>query len=356
MATFSAAKSIEVLAYEDDVAHFFDSLSPKLTTSGALRADDPLKDVFDSRTASTIRGIVEAIPFTAHVHPDLEAFPTVLSDAVRDESLIISPHYAFCMAVLFVALREISDTRLATNPTWPLTSERKVHMKGAALIRELRRTASNMLMDLREFYSASNHCSPSYAMAGNVKDMPLRSNSVNWIITSPPYLTRIDYAVSTTPELALFDNALLLEYVRHQTTGAPVITKERKEQKREWGRLCNRILSEIKNHPTKAAESYYWKNIVQYFMDTERALEEIARVLSPGGKGLIVVQSSYFKDIEIPLGDIYIKMAQRKGLVASRVFREEVRGHMAHVNSKSSQYKKNKVYFEDVVLIKKALS
>jgi DNA modification methylase len=354
MATFSAAKSFEVLAYEDDIAHFFNSLSAQPKSAEPLREDDPLKEIFDLPTAALIRDIVEAIPFSAHAHQDVEAFPSMLLNAVRDESLIISPHYAFCMAVLFVALREISGTKLSANPTWLLTNEQKVHMAGPALVRELKRTARNMLMDLREFFSSSKHSKPSYAMAGNVKDMPLKSGSVDWIITSPPYLTRIDYAMSTTPELALFDNELLVGYVRHQTTGAPVITKEQKEQKQEWGPLCNRILNEIRNHPTKAAESYYWKNIVQYFMDTEGALNDIARVLRPGGRALIVVQSSYFKEIEIPLGDIYMEMAQNQGFIASRAFREEVKGHMAHVNTKSSQYKKNKVYFEDVVLVTKA--
>ncbi len=34
---------------------------------------------------------------------------------------------------------------------------------------------------------------------------------------------------------------------------------------------------------------------------------------------------------------------------AEIAYQEEVRGHIAHLNTKSSQYKKNKVYREEVV-------
>jgi hypothetical protein len=61
--------------------------------------------------------------------------------------------------------------------------------------------------------------------------------------------------------------------------GATVITKERKEQRESWGKSSNQVLDAIKSHETKAAVSYYWKNIVQYFMDADAALEEIFRVV-----------------------------------------------------------------------------
>jgi len=156
--------------------------------------------------------------------------------------------------------------------------------------------------------------------------------------------------------MAAFGGDKLLTYVRHQTMGAPVITKNRRHQKPEWGTLCNSLLDAVKSHPTKAAESYYWKNIVQYFMDLDTALDEIIRVLKPGGKGLIVVQSSYFKDIDIPLGEIYVEMATLRGLHSNIAFREEVKGHLAHVNTKSSFYKKNKIYFENSIYIEKPWS
>jgi tRNA G10 N-methylase Trm11 len=210
-----------------------------------------------------------------------------------------------------------------------------------------------MLADLREFFRESDVLAINLSLAADARNIPLKNNSVDFIITSPPYLTRIDYAVSTHPELSVFGNSELLTYLRHNTMGAPVITKGPKHQLSHWGDICNKTLNLIAEHPTKAARSYYWKNIVQYFMDMDLALEEIKRVLKPGGQALIVVQSSYFKDIEISLGDIYTEMGQNKGFTSEIAFREEVKGHMAHVNTKSSAYKKNKIYFEDFVHLTK---
>ena len=76
-------------------------------------------------------------------------------------------------------------------------------------------------------------------------------------------------------------------------------------------------------------------------------------VLKPGASALVVVQSSYFKEHEIDLGKVYSEMAINLGADAKIVFKDIVRGHMAHVNSKSNTYKKNKVFFEDVVEISK---
>ena len=135
--------------------------------------------------------------------------------------------------------------------------------------------------------------------------------------------------------------------------GAPVITGDAWDAHPEWGEICNGLLERIAEHKTKAAKSYYFKNIVQYFSDASDSLRELVRVLRLGSTALVVVQSSYFKEIEISLGDIYVEMASNLGCSARIARREVVKGHLAHVNSKSSQYVSNKIYHEDVVEITK---
>ncbi len=82
-------------------------------------------------------------------------------------------------------------------------------------------------------------------------------------------------------------------------------------------------------------------------------LGEIRRVLKDGAKAAVVVQSSYFKDVELPLGDTYVEMARFEGLDAKIARRETIRQHMAHINTKSQKYVKNKVYYEELVLVSK---
>ncbi len=91
-------------------------------------------------------------------------------------------------------------------------------------------------------------------------------------------------------------------------------------------------------------------------MDMDDALDQIFQVLKPGGKGLVVVQSYYFKGMELPLREIYREIAATKGFSSEIAYREKVKGHMARVNTKSHKYKRKKVYFEDFVLIEKRSS
>jgi hypothetical protein len=354
MATFAAAKSPSVLTYETEVIEFFSTLRDSVSLSSLDEMNiEPIEGFFDSESSILIRAVVEAIPFAPDAVAEWDSVLGPVQEAISDDSLLIAPAYAFCMAVLFVTLRECTGFKKGSNPTWLKVNGDNATIVIPELYRALSRNAENMLADLKATYADAPTQTPSFAVCSDVKQLPFKDGALFRLITSPPYLTRIDYAISTAPELSLIGGADLLRFVRHRSMGATVITKERKEQRESWGRLSNQVLDAILGHETKAAVSYYWKNIVQYFMDADAALAEIFRVMGPGGKGLVVVQSSYFKEVEIPLGEIYVEMAEARGFRASIAFREEVRGHMAHVNTKSSGYKKEKIYFEDAVLIEK---
>ena len=351
MATFAAGKCVDVLEVESGITKFFERLS---TGSIQLEQENDFDLIanFDQLTSRQIQSAIQAIPFEAHM-AEGDEIEGLVREALRDTSLIISPLYAFCLSAMFVTIRRLSGVKLAANPTWLKASGNRISLSSGEIFAEMQKTSKKMLADLREFYESANLAVPYYSMAGDVRSLPLKTSSVDRVITSPPYLTRIDYAMSTAPEMAMLGGDELLRFVRHRTMGAPVITSDEKVQKPEWGEKCNHILDAVKGHPTKAAASYYWKNIVQYFNDLSSSLKEIFRVMKGGGRGIVVVQSSYFKDIEICLGEIYVEMARLSGFKAEIAYREEVRGHLAHVNTASSKYMKNKVYYEDFVLIEK---
>lgn len=340
MATFAAAKAHAVLEGGAKIDAWLKALPDRARIADC--ADEPLTGLFDGPTAADLRAILRSIPFAEHG----EGHAVLMPDA---SAKLFDPLHAFCRAVVFVTLRRLSGTQKLQNPTWLRTEGANTAVDGPALRAALRENAERMLDDLQAFYGEAGPEGALNAALADTRAMPLRDQSVDAIITSPPYLTRIDYAVSTLPEMMTFGDETHLQTVRHQTMGAPVITKIERRQRPEWGPLCNGVLDAVKSHDTKAAASYYWKNIIQYFMDMDASLQELKRVLKPGGRALVVVQSSYFKEVEIPLGDIYVQAGLGLGLKAGVAAREPVKTHMAHVNTKSNQYKANKVYFEDVV-------
>lgn len=261
----------------------------------------------------------------------------------------------FFYASIFQTLRVCGTFKKGTNPTW--IKKLNINHEGQQSISSVFYTISQaMIRDLEENFRHSCSIVPDIRI-GNSTQLDLLDNSVNYIITSPPYLTRIDYAVSTQPEL-LFLNSKLSSFnlIRRQTMGAPIIRERIPEQSGEWGITCNTFLNKVAIHNSKAANSYYRKNFLQYFSDAYQSLLEIKRVLRTGGKAAIIVQSSYFKEIEIKLGEIYKEMGQQIGLTASILKRQTVKQHMAHINTKSSQYVPNKIFYEDIVLLRKDIS
>lgn len=257
----------------------------------------------------------------------------------------------FFMSALFITGRILSERSKCSNPTWTKSSEEILEYQMTEVVSVFIGQCYRMLKDVKD--SKVSLLYQNISLVADSRQLPFEDSSFAGVITSPPYLTRIDYAVSTKPELLVLGNETYLRHIREQSMGSPVIVDKSIEYCKSWGEICKELISAIELHSTKSAKNYYLPNILQYFRDAEKSISEIIRVLKPGAKALLVVQSSYFKEIEIKLGDIYVEMAEKKGCTSKILSREIVKGHMAHVNLKSSKYKKNKVYFEDVVEVVK---
>ncbi|MEH7075802.1 DNA methyltransferase [Neobacillus drentensis] len=266
---------------------------------------------------------------------------------------------SFFYSALFRCLRTVGNFKKGKNPTWLVNEVPEVVAEEVNVNKLFSQYVVSMIHDLQNTYDDIfyKECPNPSILEGDSRNMPIEEESVDLIVTSPPYLTRIDYAVSTKPELLfLGKNFFGFDKIRRATMGAPVIADKNIQVNQKWGEVVLSFLKEVENHPTKASRSYYLPIFLQYFRDMYDSINEIRRVLKPNGKACLVVQSSYFKDIEAKLGDMYVDMATSLGFEAEIIKREEIRNHIAHVNSKSSQYVKNKVYYEDAVLLRKRVN
>jgi DNA modification methylase len=281
-----------------------------------------------------------------------------LSNTLSDTDLFDSIK-SFYYSALFRCIRTVGNFKKGKNPTWLVKEVPEITAEEVDINKLFNQYVVSMLNDLQRTFNDifSKDCPNPSIEEGDSRNMPIEDESVDFIITSPPYLTRIDYAVSTKPELLfLGKNFFGFDKIRRATMGAPVIADKNIKVNEKWGNLVCSFLNEVENHPTKASKSYYLPIFLQYFRDAFESLTEINRVLKPNGQACLVVQSSYFKDIEAKLGDMYVEMATSLGLEAEIVKREKIKQHIAHVNTKSSKYVKNKVYYEDAVLLRKRVN
>lgn len=262
---------------------------------------------------------------------------------------------SFFYSVLFRVLRSVGKFDKGRNPTWLVKQEAGSNLDKPSADELFLQFIGAMVHDLFTAFDGNLDLPLPSIMCADSRVMPLDSESVDYVITSPPYLTRIDYAVSTKPELLFFGLREDMEFdrLRRSVMGAPVIADKGIVPDENWGALCTSFLYQVENHTSKAAKSYYLPIFLQYFRDAFLSLLEIKRVLKRGGKACLVVQSSYFKELEVKLGDIYVEMGVNIGLRSEIIRREIVKQHLAHVNTKSSRYVRNKVYYEDCVLFTK---
>jgi hypothetical protein len=138
------------------------------------------------------------------------------------------------------------------------------------------------------------------------------AQSVDWVVTSPPYCTRIDYAAGTRIELALIAPLINVDAdeLRRRMIGTTVVPKQSPRPREEWGTKCTQFLEAVYNHTSKASKGYYYLTNVDYFDKMFRSLTKLASALKPKGMAVLVVQDSYYKDVHNDLPSIITDMSE----------------------------------------------
>lgn len=351
MNVFAAAKSGFLLQKQAIVKTLLrDTIDRALQSQSECQNKDPLLDFMSESLSRGIRALYTVID--SYNYPQFPLTSKILKPFAATQ-ILLNPFEAFLKAALFITARKLAGYKGGSNPTWVKTLTNKPEYCIEDVVSELIKVVDSMILDLELSDIPVQDTVLHVPLEADSRVLCINSNSIDGIITSPPYLTRIDYAMSTRPELLIMRDSTTLRAIREGTIGAPVIVDKNIEANPVWGETCLRLLKNVERHKSKAAISYYLPNMLQYFRDVERSLQEIIRVLKTGNQALIVVQSSYFKEYVVNLGNIYVELCQNLGIHSTIVNKEIVRGHMAHVNTKSNQYKSGKVYYEDVVCITK---
>ena len=365
MNMFSAAKSSYLIYREEtlknilkEIANLFSIFSTrnnkfylrKLRFHYIGSDKDPLLDFMSQSLCNGVRilyFVLESVDY-----PDFDIAQQLSNNCYQD-NINYNPFLNFFRAALFITARKLAGYKGGSNPTWIKNLSHKPEVERNDLLLHFKETVNCMIEDLRLTSIPTANKNFHLPLQMDSRYLDIKDNSIDGIITSPPYLTRIDYAISTKPEILIISNSKILRQIRESTIGSPVIVDKNIVINSLWGKTCLELLEQVKKHRSKASTSYYLPNMLQYFRDAELSLREIIRVLKPNSKALIVVQSSYFKEHEINLGKIYEELGINLGVKSEIVSREIVRGHLAYVNTNSNKYKKKKVYIEDVVCITK---
>jgi DNA methylase len=232
------------------------------------------------------------------------------------------------LAALGVGAVQAAKVVEGSNPVWvraALNGERGVR---ARLQTAARQAASVMLRDTRSL-NGSLEGRGVRIINTDVRSWRPRPASVDIVITSPPYLNRLDYVVHHLAPLSLY-GALMqidLEKMRKLMVGTTKIVGKEDESS-EWGPLCRETLSAIAAHPSHASATYYYWNFHQYFRDMYSVFRKLLHACKSGARGVLVAQNSFYKEMEIRLPEILVEIATDSKVSARIVRQEVVRSHM----------------------------
>lgn len=262
----------------------------------------------------------------------------------KHDTNLSDEEYAFFCAV--VAANKSAKVSTGSNPVWIrklLMNEPGDQAKLKSLTKQFQ-----ILLCANSSTSMASHPTVQFADA---REMPIDDASIDIALFSPPYLNRLDYFVNNLPtnmvlcDLAGIDNQI----IRKDMIGS---TKIRTKGTSPFpvGSYCQRLLNDIWNHPSKASRSYYYWNFTEYIKATYRVSEELDRVMKPAGRGAIVIQDSFYKDVRVLTHQIVKEAMEAQGFKCRIARRETVKGHMGRMSPRQIAYANEKTLFESVLV------
>lgn len=317
--------------------------------------DEPLEAWLTNKSAVFMRNIERAIQ---QILVGGQEYHLLYNEQSLD---LISTLAAFFYTALFRTLRKTLAPFWSSNPTWIVTPQKEQRLDSSltqihSLFKQEVRDMAQVLDGLSsKEIRLLNSLGRSRLDVATSTNLPLRDNSVDAVISSPPYCTRIDYAIATKPELAILGcgTGNDLRALRERMIGSPIIAKQIPDIQTGWGECCLTFLEAVHNHSSKASSTYYYKNLLQYFDLIFCSFNEINRTLSYGKHCALVAQSSYYKDVLIDLPTIFIEMGDSIGWRLSNRSDFVVKHGMVDANHIAKKNRNSAKVTESVLLFSK---
>lgn len=309
---------------------------------------DPLLQWFDYKSVKIIRML------------DYAVYKLLVDEKNRENITIDITKLSDIASFFYIAIFKITKNLIkikypTSNPSWiktPKKNDEKISISKNKIL-----DLFNIEIDRQIFLVGQRRYIPQSVSTEfkvcNSQDISIDSNEIDLIVTSPPYCTRIDYAVLTKPELAVLGfESTYFKNLRNEMIGTTAIDDSNHDISFSWGESCYKFLRQMSEHSSVASKSYYLKNHIQYFASMEESIKEINRVLKADGDAILVVQDSYYKDLHNNLPLFIEEIAFNSGLRLEGKIAFEARS-LSNINSKSLNYRSRKPIYESVLHFKK---
>ncbi|MFF0091389.1 hypothetical protein ACFYSF_15735 [Streptomyces canus] len=253
---------------------------------------------------------------------------------------------------IFRAVRSLTKSFEGSNPTWVKRAKEPDQLLNVTRSKMDEMFQAEQLFLKYRLGAIHRTTAPVSLVTADSAALPVSSRSVDVIVTSPPYLTRIDYAVAYARELAVLGIDVFSEKKLRKALMGTTLTRASSSSRNGLGSKANDLLLEISRHESKASSSYYMKQANQYLADLNAGMLEAARVSKHSAEMHLVVQDSYYKDVLVPLAEICIEEAQRQGWELQAHEEFPVRRLLTALNTSAQAYKKGDVSESVITFVK----
>jgi hypothetical protein len=326
-----------------------DDLVSKVITSDPGQTEaDPLCLWMTTDAATSFRALERAIQ---QLLVDSDAYLPLH----KRELANLSAFAAFFYVALFRTVRTFLQRFTSSNPAWTKPAPRlndRISPSLPAIIKAYKLEIEDMLRISKADSELTDAASTTDITVASSEKLPVESSTIGLVLSSPPYCTRLDYAMATRPELATLGyDEKEFDELRRSLIGTATVNREIPLVE-DWGPTCNSFLRLLRQHSSKASGTYYFKNHVRYFSQLYNSLIEISRVLAATGHSIVVVQDSFYKDIHNDLPTIVTDMFARSGM-SLKWRRDFVSRTLAGVNPRVKKYRENTRATEAVLCFQK---
>lgn len=143
---------------------------------------------------------------------------------------------------------------------------------------------------------------------GDARKLPIKNQTVDLVLTSPPYLNAIDYMRCSKFSLVWMKSTVRqIREIRSNSVGAELKSAEASEDE-----MTKQILTDLKLNPKLSAR--HEAMLARYAMDMQRSVSETARVLKPNGKAVYVVGENTIRGTFVPNSKLIAAVARAAGL------------------------------------------
>ena len=186
---------------------------------------------------------------------------------------------------------------------------------------EFKRHCQKMIKNNGEYYSFLYNNgyldTPCSILLRDARDTGINSESVDMIITSPPYVTSYEYAdihqltgywMDFIPDMHEFRK----QFIGTSYSGNKSFEVSGSEQAQE---IVNALAEKSK---------HIARDVAQYFNDMQEVAIEMARILVPNGHACIVIGNTKIKDVQIKSAEVFCELLENAGLTKEEVIKRSI--------------------------------